>query len=111
MERYQLDLVAAAERGRGRMVDAIRRMCASDIRADTHRNLQVSPRFDRQTFKHVLLPIWLVGYRYGAKDYQVVVNGATGLVAGEYPKSWVKITLAVIAALIVLFVVMSLDSR
>lgn len=111
VERYQLDLVAAAERGRGRMVDAIRQLCASDIRADTHRNLRVAPTFERQTFKHVLLPIWLVGYRYGSKDYQVVVNGATGQVAGEYPKSWVKIALAVIAALIVLFIVMSLEGR
>jgi hypothetical protein len=93
------------------MVDGIRALCAQDIRADTHRNLQVSPRFERQTFKHVLLPVWLVGYRYGAKDFQVVVNGATGRVAGEYPKSWVKITLAVIAALIVLFVVVAMEGR
>ena len=86
-------------------------MCARDIRADTHRNLQVAPSFDRQTFKHVLLPVWLVGYRYGAKDYQVVVNGATGQVAGEYPKSWVKIALAVIAGLILLYILMSLEGR
>lgn len=111
VERYQLDLVAAAQKGRERMMGAIRQMCARDIRADTHRNLQVSANFDRQTFKHVLLPIWLVGYRYGSKDYQVVVNGATGQVAGEYPKSWVKITLAVIAALIVLYLFMKFSGR
>lgn len=111
VERYQLDLVAAAQRGRERMVAAIRQMCAQDIRADTHRNLQVAPSFDRQTFKHVLLPVWLVGYRYGARDYQVLVNGATGQVAGEYPKSWVKIALAVIAALVLLYIVMWLEGR
>ena len=111
VERYQLDLVASAQRGRERMLAAIRQMCAQDIRADTHRNLQVSASFDRQTFKHVLLPIWLVGYRYGTKDYQVVVNGATGQVAGEYPKSWVKIALAVLAAIVVLYIFMSLEGR
>ena len=58
-----------------------------------------------------VLPVWLVGYRYGAKDYQVVVNGATGQVAGEYPKSWVKIALAVIAGLILLYILMSLEGR
>lgn len=92
-------------------MDAVRQMCARDIRADLHRNLQVSAHFDRQTFKHVLLPVWLVGYRYGSKDYQVVVNGATGQVAGEYPKSWVKIALAVLAAIIVLVIVASLEGR
>jgi len=111
VERYQLDLVAGAQRGRERMMDAVRQMCARDIRADLHRNLQVSAHFDRQTFKHVLLPVWLVGYRYGSKDYQVVVNGATGQVAGEYPKSWVKIALAVLAAIIVLVIVASLEGR
>ena len=111
VERYQLDLVGAAQRGRERMTAAVRQMCAQDIRADTHRNLQVSAHFERQTFKHVLLPVWLVGYRYGSRDYQVVVNGATGQVAGEYPKSWVKITIAVLLALAVLAAFIWLDSH
>lgn len=111
VERYQLDLVAAAQRGRERMMEAVRRLCGQDIRADTHRNLRVNAHFDRQTFKHVLLPVWLVGYRYGSKDYQVVVNGATGQVAGEYPKSWVKIALAVLAGLIVLGIFFALEGR
>jgi hypothetical protein len=29
----------------------------------------------------------------------VVVNGYTGTIAGDYPKSWVKILFAVLAAL------------
>ena len=111
VERYQLDLVGAAEQGRQRMLGAIRSMCAQDIRADTHRNLQVDAQFSQQTFKHVLLPIWLVGYQYGARDFQVVINGATGQVAGEYPKSWVKVALAVVAAVIVAALFMSLNGR
>ncbi|MEZ5703511.1 MAG: hypothetical protein R3E42_18475 [Burkholderiaceae bacterium] len=111
VERYQLDLVGAAQQGRQRMQAAVRNMCAQDIRADTHRNLQVDAQFSRQTFKHVLLPIWLVGYRYGARDYQVVINGATGQVAGEYPKSWIKIALAVVAAALVAMAVMWLNGR
>jgi hypothetical protein len=111
VERYQLDLVGAAAQGRQRMLGAIRSMCAQDIRADTHRNLQVDAQFSQQTFKHVLLPIWLVGYQYGARDFQVVINGATGQVAGEYPKSWVKIALAVVAAVIVAALFMSLNGR
>jgi hypothetical protein len=109
VERYQLDLVAAAGRARQRMLAAIRRLCAQDIRADTHRNLQVTARFERQTFKHVLLPVWLVSYRYGSRDYQALVNGATGQVAGEYPKSWVKIGIAVLLALVALVLVAWLE--
>ena len=111
VERYQLDLVGAAEQGRQRMQAAIRNMCAQDIRADTQRNLQVDAQFSGQTFKHVLLPIWLVGYQYGSRDFQVVINGATGQVAGEYPKSWVKIGLAVVAAAVVAMAFMWLNGR
>lgn len=109
VERYQLDLVGAAAQGRQRMLAGIQNMAAQDIRADTQRNLQVDAQFSGQTFKHVLLPIWIVGYQYGAKDFQVVINGATGQVAGEYPKSWVKIAFAVLAAVLVLVLVMWLD--
>jgi hypothetical protein len=111
VERYQLDLVGAAQQGRQRMLDAARQMCAGAIQADTQRNLQVEAQFDEQTFKHVLLPIWLVGYRYGARDFQVVINGATGQVAGEYPKSWVKIGFAVLAAALVGLAVLWLEGR
>jgi hypothetical protein len=53
--------------------------------------LQVQSRFSGQTFKHTLLPVWFVTYNFGAKTYQVAVNGATGAIAGEHPKSFWKI--------------------
>jgi len=32
----------------------------------------------------------------------VAVNGATGKITGEYPLSWVKITIAILIALVIL---------
>ena len=46
-------------------------------------------------------------YRYGANNYQVVMNGFTGAISGEYPKSWVKIMFAVLAVIIVLLILMT----
>ncbi len=57
----------------------------------------------------VLLPLWLLAYRYSEKTYRVVVNASTGKVQGERPYSWVKITLtvltvaAVVAAMFFIF--------
>ena len=48
-----------------------------------------------------------MGYTYGSKTYQIVANGYTGQVAGERPYSWVKISLAVLAAVIVLLLILS----
>lgn len=111
VERYALDLAGAARKGHERMMAALERRCHDQIHADVVRSLRMDARFERQTFKHVLLPVWLVGYRYGHRTFQVLINGHTGKVAGEYPKSWVKITLAVLAALLALVLVVWLEGQ
>jgi hypothetical protein len=60
-------------------------------------NLQVSIQWSGQTFKHILVPIWLLTYDYGRKSYQVVINGYTGAIAGGRPYSFLKIFFAVLA--------------
>ena len=109
VEQYQLDLLAAAERSRQAMDSKVRSMCASQVPGDTHRNLRVHANYAGQTFKHILAPVWLLSYDYGRRNYQVVVNGSTGTIAGDRPYSWIKITLAVIAGLLLIgfFVLLS----
>ncbi len=99
VERYQIDLLTAAQAAREEMDAKTERLCAAQVPGDTHRNLSVVTDYSGQTFKHILVPIWLVCYDYGARNFQVVVNGYTGAIAGRYPKSWIKITLAILAAL------------
>ncbi len=110
VERYQVDLVAAAQASRTQMTSKTETLCAGQVPGDTQRNLRVRPDFSRQTFKHILVPVWLLSYTYGAKSYQVVMNGVTGETAGEHPKSWVKITFAVIAVMIVVLIVLGLGA-
>jgi hypothetical protein len=102
VERYQIDLVAAAERGRQAMLNELRRLCAHEVPGDTQRNLVVDATFMDQTFKHILAPVWLMTYVYGTKSYQLVVNGVTGTIAGSRPYSWIKVTLLVLALLLLL---------
>jgi hypothetical protein len=99
VERYQLDLVAAAKEARDEMETEMRRRCGAEVPGDTYQNLQVESDYSGQTFKHILVPIWLLTYNYGTRNYQVVINGYTGTIAGKYPKSWLKITFAVLAGL------------
>ncbi|MBA2434296.1 MAG: hydrogenase maturation nickel metallochaperone HypA [Verrucomicrobiota bacterium] len=101
VEQYQIDLVAAAQRSREAMDTELRRLCAAQIPGDTHRNLQVDADYSAQTFKHVLLPVWLLNYQYSGATYRIVANGVTGALAGKYPKSWIKIALLVILLLII----------
>jgi ribosomal protein S27E len=101
VEQYQLDLIAAAQESRKRMEQKVESMCDSQVPGDTHRNLQVEADFADQTFKHVLLPLWFVTYNYGAKTYQVLVNGVTGEIAGKHPLSFWKIFFLVVFLLMI----------
>src|SRR5882672_7242114 len=94
VERYQIDLVNAAKAARDEMESDMYRLCSAQVPGDTQRNLQVHSHYSGQTFKHILTPIWLLTYNYGTRNFQVVINGYTGTIAGKYPKSWVKIALA-----------------
>lgn len=102
VEQYQIDLIAAAQHSQEVMDTKTRSLCASQVPGDTHKDLQVDADFSAQTFKHILVPVWLLAYEYRRKHYQVIVNGYTGTIAGQYPKSWVKITLLVLVILAII---------
>jgi hypothetical protein len=109
VERYQIDLVAAATKSREHMDATLRELCAAQIPGDTYRNLVVDATYRDQTFKHILAPVWLVAYTYGARTYQVVVNGVTGRMAGSRPWSWIKIALLILLVLVIVIVLGNID--
>jgi hypothetical protein len=42
----------------------------------------------------VLLPIWITAYRYKKEDFAVAVNGQSGVVGGQVPRSGLQKALA-----------------
>jgi hypothetical protein len=100
VERYQVDLRQASELSHAALEAKTRALCSQQVPGDTQRNLQVDADYSGRTFKHILVPVWLVSYTYGRKSFQVLANGYTGQLAGERPWSWVKITFAVIGVLL-----------
>lgn len=105
VEHYKVVLFDAAARALDQMRDKLEQLCAREIPGDTYRNLRISPEYSSRTFKHVLVPVWLLSYNYGARAFQVIVNGYTGRVAGRYPYSPWKILLLVVLAAAVLITV------
>jgi len=100
VEHYKVVLLDAAQRSQEQMHAALEALCASQVPGDTHRNLRIAPQYSGRTFKHLLVPVWLLTYRHGSKPYQVVANGSTGAIAGQYPISAWKVVLAILAALL-----------
>ncbi len=107
VERYQVDLRQAADLNFDEMQSTIVSMCDGQVPGDTHRDLEVDQRYTGRTFKHVLVPVWLVTYTYGPKVFQIIVNGYTGQIAGERPTSWTKIFFYVILPILILIAIIA----
>ncbi len=110
-QSYQVPLKEGWEQAKLRMDQAIRDSVRHHIGGDDQRIHSVSTQHSQQTFKHILLPVWMVAYRYQGKVYQVLVNGETGKVVGERPFSPWKIALAVTLATVTTLIVLFLQTR
>ncbi len=100
VEHYQVVLLEAAQRSLEQMHAKLLALCGGQVPGDTQRNLQIDPAYSGRTFKHVLVPLWLLTYNYGSRGYQVIVNGYTGKIAGGRPYSFWKIAFLVLVAVI-----------
>ncbi len=105
-EAYQVTLREGFPIARQSIDEAVRVLIRRDIGGDQQRIHSVSTRYADVKFKHVLLPAWISAYRYRDKVYRFLINGQTGEVSGESPKSWWKIALLVAAVLLVLFLIL-----
>ena len=110
VEHYQVVLLDAARQSQESMHRQLLELCAAQVPGDTHRNLRIDPEYSGQTFKHILVPVWVLVYTFGAKSYQLLANGCTGKMAGDYPKSIWKILLVAAIVLAVIALVILADA-
>jgi hypothetical protein len=111
VEHYKVVLLDAAKQSQEQMHAALERICASQVPGDTYRNLRIHPTYSGQTFKHVLVPVWLLTYNYGAKTFQVIVNGYTGRIAGKHPYSFWKVFFLIVLIAIAVAVFATVASQ
>lgn len=97
-EGYSVGLPEGKEIAHQIMAAQIDRDVRADIGGDEQRVDRINTAYSAETFKHILLPIWMAAYKYNGKSYRFVVNGQTGKVQGERPWSVWKIAFAVLVA-------------
>ncbi|WP_411029160.1 DNA helicase PriA [Spongiimicrobium sp. 3-5] len=79
-----------------------------DIGGDTQRINHADIKLSDETFKHVLLPIYLSAYKYNGKEYNFYINGQTGKISGTFPYSFWKIFFLILFVVIVIAVIVIL---
>jgi ribosomal protein S27AE len=97
---YDIPLQPAWETGKSRMREMAKDACMQDIPTSHVRNFAMSADFADETWRLILVPVYLSAYRFQEKSYQVLVNGQTGMVAGQKPVAWWKVWLAILALLL-----------
>ncbi len=101
-ESYQVDLPQGFEQARQMTEGEIRSTICADIGGDEQRIISSQSEYLNTTFKHLLLPLWISAYAYAGRSYRFLINARTGEVQGERPYSAAKITLLVLAILVVI---------
>jgi Zn finger protein HypA/HybF involved in hydrogenase expression len=104
-EKYSIGLKEGWERAKTIIRERLNLSIRRRIGGDEVRALTFRTSYDKLTFKHVLLPLWISSYQYQGKAYNFVVNGQSGQVEGTAPVSAAKVAVAVLAVLAVIAVI------
>jgi predicted RNA-binding Zn-ribbon protein involved in translation (DUF1610 family) len=107
---YDHDVEECFGEAEERMTSEIRTTVKRDIGGDRQDIRRMDTRYDSLSFKHLLLPIWLLTVIFQERPFQVMINGVTGEVEGQRPWSVVKIAVAVVVGLAVLAVALAIWS-
>lgn len=81
------------------------RWARRDIGGDTQRVSSIQMKLSEETFKHILLPVFISAYRFNGKTYRFFVNGQSGVLSGERPYSFWKIFFFVLTILSIIGVI------
>ena len=86
------------------------RWARTDIGGDTQRISYIDMSLSQETFKHILLPVYISSYRYDGKLYNFFINGQSGAISGKRPWSFWKIFFLVIAIIAVILIIVALGN-
>ncbi|MDP6444931.1 MAG: hypothetical protein QGG36_22630 [Pirellulaceae bacterium] len=102
VEQFRVPRKYARPLARRGLEESERQTCARYIPGRS-RHVKVNVRMEGLTSEPILLPVWIMAYRYEDKVYRFLVNGQTGKAAGEAPFAWGKLAMivAIVAAVLV----------
>lgn len=106
-ERYNVPIDDAYASAQIEMKAVLKDMVRNiELRRHDHvANIFLNISYADETFKHVILPVFITAYYFKGNIYNVIINGETGYIYGEYPKSKFKIFLIVLAVLLLIALV------
>jgi len=82
------------------MRESTRKACLSQASSTKIRNFSMNLDFNDESWRYILLPVYVASYVYRGKVYQALLNGQNGAISGQRPVDWNKVWLVVAALLL-----------
>jgi hypothetical protein len=92
---YDIPLEKAWENGRQQMREKTKSACLEKTSTSKVRNFSMDLDFSSESWRYILLPIYLNTYRHAGKSYTLMINGQSGVIAGQRPVDWNRIWLVI----------------
>ncbi|MFV0539928.1 MAG: DNA helicase PriA [Aestuariibaculum sp.] len=99
-EKYTISLNKGHLESKDEASEIAKYWAKQDIGGDTQRITSLNMRLSNETFKHILLPVYISNYKFKGKTYHFYVNGENGTISGQRPYSVWKIFFLVVVVII-----------
>ncbi len=92
-QAYEVHLEDAWAMARQTMRDDTKKKCRAQASTNKIRNFSMQLDFQEESWRYILLPVYINTYYFENKPFQLLMNGQTGTIAGQRPADWRKIGL------------------
>jgi DNA-directed RNA polymerase subunit RPC12/RpoP len=92
---YTKYLPDAWEEAKRNMRETMKNACNDQIPSQHVRNFSMTADFKEESWRYILLPVYLISYQYNQQIFQIMVNAQTGKIAGQKPVEWNKVWFAI----------------
>lgn len=99
-QAYDTPLEKAWDAGRQQMREETRKTCIDQASTSQVRNFSMQLDFANESWRYILLPVYLANYTYSGRTYHAMINGQSGAIAGQRPVDWNKIWLVILLLLV-----------
>lgn len=101
LEYYSNSVSEAYSQAQTIMKQSIKRDILNNYHYDGVDSFTMFNEFSAPKYSYIMLPMYRINYSHKNKNYSNIMNGQTGSLGGDYPKSALKITMIVLLALLV----------
>ncbi len=98
---YRITADVAFNKAQKYMEDRIRDFITVEQHADGCSSLNTTCSYNNDMYSYLLLPIWIMSYKFNDKIYNIMSNGQTGEVTGKTPRSPIKIVFSYLITFII----------